>query len=101
MKNNLPHMKATCASCPFRKDAQESWLGEERATEISEATSFVCHKTIKGADKDRRQCAGHMILRGAKNEFVQTADALGIELELSGRGLVFDNENDFINHHKY
>jgi hypothetical protein len=42
-----------------------------------------------------------MILCGAKNEFVQTADAFGIELELSGRGLVFDDERDFINHHKY
>ena len=95
----LPNMKKPCAKCPFRKDTIEGWLGKKRMEEILSEKNFVCHKTAYGEDKDRRQCAGHMLLKGSENEFVQLAKRLKMDLQLSGRELVFESEKDCINHH--
>ena len=94
---NLPYMHTPCRDCPFRKDTLKGWLGERRMTEIVEASTFPCHKTIG----NRKQCAGHMLLKGAENEFVAMAGIMKIELDLKGRELVFDNEQECINHHKH
>ncbi len=60
---------------------------------ILQERSFVCHK------KTHLQCAGHMLIRGEQNDFVQMANRLKIPLELSGRELVFDTESECIAHH--
>lgn len=61
--------------------------------EILDQGSFVCHK------KTDKQCAGHMLLKGDKNQFVNMARRLGCDLELSGRELVFDTEQKCVDHH--
>lgn len=88
----LPNIKKPCRDCPFRKDSLEGWLGEARMRDILNQSSFVCHK------KTDRQCAGHMLLV-KHNAFVQVASRLGYTLELSGRELVFETEEDCIQHH--
>lgn len=94
MKPKLPYIKSPCKDCPFRKDSVQGWLGEKRMTEILESQSFVCHK------KTSSQCAGHMIIKKDDNGFVSLAKRCGIDLELKGQELVFDTEQDCINHHK-
>jgi hypothetical protein len=96
MNTSLPNVKKPCKDCPFRKDAIKGWLGEERMREILGADSFVCHKTLKTT---RLQCAGHMLIKGEGSAFVQLAGRLGIELQLSGREEVFEEEGQCIEHH--
>jgi len=89
-----PNVKKPCKDCPFRKDSSKGWLGEKRASEILRAGLFVCHK------KRKLQCAGHMLINGSKNDFVNIANRLNVSLTLSGRELVFDTQEDCIEHHK-
>ena len=101
----LPNVKSPCKDCPFRKDTKKGWLGEMRITEILNQDSFVCHKTVDylksiPKEKERLQCAGHMILKGNDNAFVRLAQGMGLDLELKGHELVFDNDKECINHHK-
>lgn len=91
----LPNMKKPCSNCPFRKDSLKAWLGKDRMSEIIEQPSFTCHKTNK-----EMQCAGHMILLEERNQFYRLANRMNISLNLTGKELVFDNEEDCINHHK-
>ncbi len=91
----LPNCKKPCKDCPFRKDTLKGWLGENRMTEILKSDSFVCHKNTS------LQCAGHMILRDTNNIFVKTANLMKINLNLSGKELVFNSVQNCINHHKY
>lgn len=58
-------------------------------------SNFVCHKNT------RLQCAGHMLVRGEGNDFVQIAGRLNVDLELKGKELVFESEADFIEHHSW
>jgi len=39
----------------------------ERAEEIANAESFICHKTAYGEESKKRQCAGHMIMTKGQN----------------------------------
>ena len=89
----LPNMNQPCKDCPFRKDTLVGWLGEGRVSDILNQRSFVCHK------KTDLQCAGHMLIKGSENDFVALAERMGSETGLSGRELVFDSEDDCINHH--
>ena len=98
MKHKLPNKISVCSSCPFRKDAMKGWLGKERIIEILNMASFVCHKTVEEG-KTRLQCAGHMLIKGEQNEFVQLANRLNMPLRLSGGNLVFATEKDCISHH--
>ena len=91
----LPCRKKPCLDCPFRKDILQGWLGETRMQEILSTPSFVCHK------RTDLQCAGHMILKGESNKFVALAKQMGINLELTGRELVFDDPQGCIAHHAY
>jgi len=61
---------------------------------ILDETSFVCHKDTT------KQCAGHMLIRGDKNEFITLSKSLNLPLNLSGEELVFDDEESCIEHHK-
>lgn len=88
-----PHMKRPCGDCPFRRDTPPGWLGEARAREILSVSSFVCHKD------HAMQCAGHMLLKGEHNAFVQIAQRLGIQLDLSGHEVVFEDASSWIAHH--
>ncbi len=91
---NFPHMKKPCKACPFRKDTTLHPLGKRMAVRICNATSFVCH------NKRTHQCAGHMLLRGSDNVYVNTAKKLDIDLSLSGRELVFNSMGECIKHHE-
>lgn len=93
MASKLPNAKKPCKGCPFRKDSSKGWLGKERMAEILEARSFVCHK------KTDLQCAGHMLIKGHENDFIQLASRLGIDTGLRGKELVFDNVSDCVAHH--
>jgi len=62
--------------------------------EILEQRSFVCHK------KQDLQCAGHMLINGNENDFVQLANRLDIELKLSGKELVFETPQECVSHHR-
>lgn len=97
--DKMPHMKSPCANCPFRKDSLRGWLGSKRIKLVLESKSFVCHKTTGRKKLERKQCAGHMLLKGEKNHYVLFSVLYEIDLELTGRHLVFDNEDDCIKHH--
>jgi hypothetical protein len=71
----------------------KGWLGAERMLEILNQDSFVCHK------KNHLQCAGHMLILGHHNSFVKLADRMNINLELSGRELIFDTVVECVKHH--
>lgn len=92
---NLPHKKAPCKDCPFKTTAVKGWLGKERMEEILSGSSFVCHKDTS------KQCAGHMLIKGESNEYVQLANRLGLDLEMVTReeGQVFESEQDCVDHH--
>ncbi len=96
---NLPHMKSPCSNCPFTVNCRPGWLGSARMEEILTEDSFVCHKTAQGKKSDRLQCAGHMIIKGNENAFVNLANRLGFELPLSGKERVFKSEDEAIKHH--
>lgn len=89
----LPNVKQPCTNCPFRKDSLKGWLGRDRMTEILDSNSFVCHKN------NNLQCAGHMLINGDNNDFVQIASRLKVETGLTGRILVFDSREECISHH--
>lgn len=97
--SKLPLMQSPCNNCPFRKDSLKGWLGSERMTEILESDSFVCHKTTKGTLKERKQCAGFMIIQKDRSTAVRIAKVLKIDLELRNQNLVFESKEDCINHH--
>ncbi len=101
MSSKLPYMNAPCADCPFRKDSLDGWLGEKRMTGILQSDSFVCHKTTHKEMDDRRQCAGHMIIKGDNNHFVRLANRLRIPLDLRGKDLIFESERDCIKRFGY
>lgn len=85
-----------CADCPFTiRDVKV--FSKERAMHVLSADSFVCHKTI-GKGQEKRQCAGHMIIKGNENSFVAVAEQLGIELELCTQSDAFSKE-EFINYY--
>jgi len=90
---NLPNMKRPCGNCPFRKDTLKGWLGKGRMTEILDSNTFTCHKKID------KQCAGHMLIKGQENEFVRLSDLMNLDTGLSGRELIFDTDQDCIDHH--
>ena len=91
--SSLPNVKKPCKDCPFRKDSLKGWLGRDRITEIINQGSFVCHK------KQHLQCAGHMIINGENNKFVNLANVMNINTNLSGKNLVFSSKTECINHH--
>jgi hypothetical protein len=90
----LPHMKSPCPDCPMAKDCLKGWLGSERMEEILTAGTFVCHK------RNDLQCAGHMLMRGEDNEFVELAGRFKMELPLTGQERVFDTMAECIKHHR-
>lgn len=93
--DKLPYVKAPCGNCPFRKDSRKGWLGEERAKEIAESDSFVCHKNTK------LQCAGHMVVCENNNEFVRMAEIFYKEKPpIKNKQVLLKKPIDFIKHHK-
>ena len=89
----LPHQRKPCNDCPFRMDCLKGWLN--RMPEILAGDSFVCHKNNK------LQCAGHMLIKGGANAFVQLAGRFGITLRLKGRELIFETEAECVEHHEH
>ena len=95
------YMQRPCNNCPFTRSCTPNWLGESRAKEILNHSSFVCHKTTDNKNVKPRQCAGHMIIKKRGNEFYALAKIMNLELFLSGESDIFDSHQDFINHHKH
>lgn len=95
----IPSMKKPCKDCPFRKDSLKGWLGKDRMTEFLDADSFICHKTANRTLYDRKQCAGHMLMKGHENAFVRHAARRNEDLGLKGAELVFDTKQACIDHH--
>jgi len=96
----LPFKKTPCNNCPFRKDCLKGWLGGERMEEILKEDSFICHKTAYGADKEKRQCAGHIHIKKESNVFYRVARAMGFDMSIGKTEKLFENEKDLIKHHK-
>lgn len=90
----IPCVKKPCKNCPFRKDAQKGWLGADRVRGLLEERSFLCHKNTE------LQCAGHMIMKKDENSIVATAKSFNMDIGLKGADLVFESENDCIEHHR-
>lgn len=93
MNYKMPHTKAPCGLCPFRKGTKIvlSRLYATKAQEILDVDNFVCHK------KPTLQCCGHLHLAD-KNEYRSIAKTLDIDLGLKTERL-FDTQKDFLNHH--
>lgn len=91
-------MKHPCSNCPWRKDSLQGWLGEGIEAHAQER-SFVCHKTARPG-KERKQCAGHMLLKKRENFYFKLAEDNNIDLELRGEELIFDSVEDAIIHHR-
>lgn len=96
-------MKSPCKDCPFRKDSLSGWLGKDRALEIAESESFICHKTLKyeeGSDQSgRKQCAGYMLIARFRSIFFRLLHIQGQSEEITGKELVFDSIEGFVSHH--
>ena len=92
----LPNMVKPCKDCPFRTDCSKGWLGKLRIEDILSQTSFTCHKTDR-----KQQCAGHMLIKGKYNRFVSLAKYMHIQIKLTGKELIFNNEQECIDHHKH
>lgn len=64
--------------------------------------SFACHITVSGKSSKRKQCAGHKLVKREGNAFYRFSVLIGLEeqLELSGKELIFEQEQDLVEHHK-
>lgn len=110
-------LKKTCKDCPFSKKSLQGWLGEQRARQITNdlrAKSFSCHKTVNYSSSKKREneafCAGAILVQ--ENMYKQGKTKIGDSLQLGERlGLykrsemrdhntVFNDFDEFINHHK-
>lgn len=57
-----------CADCPFLNVQDNNFsFPLERAKEIADADSFICHKTSNNPLKKRKQCAGHILMTKGQN----------------------------------
>ena len=92
-------MHTPCSQCPFRKDCLKGWLGASRMQEILTQDKFCCHKTTFGKEEDRKQCAGHMLLRGNANTFMRLGPLFIEGFSIRGQKLVFETEEACISHH--
>ena len=92
-RRTLPHMKRPCENCPFTTYSMEGWLGKARMEEILASPTFVCHK------RNDLQCAGHMIIKGDENDFVQLAGRLNMPLKLTRLEFVFETMQQCVEHH--
>lgn len=58
-------------------------------------------KPARGKDKDRRQCAGHMLMVKGQNTFYRMGKMFAQdEFKLSGEELVFSSKEEAIEHHE-
>ena len=102
--------------CPFRTDCLKGWLTESRADEIVNSImdmqqSFPCHETTDENDegtvietKKSQHCAGAMILLEKlerPNQMMRISERLGFydRHKLDMNSPVFDDGNEFIEHH--
>lgn len=95
----LPYQERPCSSCPFRKTSPSLHHLGDRMAQIIASSTHTCHKTQDVPGRPPLQCAGHMLLKGEQNLFVQFAQRLGFSLALTGRELVFKTPEDALIHH--
>lgn len=102
-------LRSPCGKCPFRKDALQGWLGEQRANQIArsiavEGKSFTCHKTL-GRDVEQH-CAGAATLLhkiDQPNTLMQISERLGHidwDTHLLNKELTVDSVKEFIDIHR-
>lgn len=89
-----------CPDCPFKKDTLKGWLGFNRADEIANCDSFICHKTGETGKGKRKQCAGFMILKQQESTFYRMLNHASRQYLLEEKDSIFPSKEDFINHHK-
>lgn len=114
-------MTKPCKNCPFRTDSLEGWLGNNRASEISnsltvEDKTFPCHKTVDYDSQDddeafsgvltneTQHCAGALIMlekMNKPNQMMRIAERLGLynRTKLKMDSPIFNNSKQFIIHH--
>lgn len=57
-----------CANCPFLNVEDNHFsFPLERAKEIADTDSFICHKTTSKPLPKRKQCAGHILMTKGQN----------------------------------
>lgn len=77
------YRKKPCKKCPFLRENVSSYsFPKARKKEILDSDSFICHETL---NKEKKQCSGHMIIKGSDNIFMQTSRIFNIELKLKNR----------------
>jgi len=108
-------LTSPCGSCPFRINSKAGWLGEERAADIIGSLfgggEFSCHKLNDSdgeggrVEGDKSQfCAGALILLEKleqPNQMMRICHRLGLydRRKLAMDAPVFDDDQDFIEHH--
>jgi hypothetical protein len=90
------YCKKPCATCIFRKE-NDAVILHQIAVDISNNNTHTCHNTH---GKKRKQCAGHMLVAGNENLFVRCAIAFKDPVQVTGKELVFEDMDEFVNHHK-
>lgn len=115
----LFNLKKSCPNCPFRKDSPLGWLGKHRAKEISETIvsgkgTFSCHKTtgvelgkVCVPQEKQSQCFGALQMLRNMNRletgfiFQMAERLLGAKFEhiKHDNSIIFDNSEQFIEHH--
>lgn len=102
-------LRSPCGNCPFRKDALQGWLGEQRANQIArsitvEGKSFTCHKTY--SHSVQQACAGATTLLHKTNQpntLMQITERLGRinwDTHLINKELTVDSVKEFIDIHR-
>ena len=86
---NLPYMVRACGICPFRKGAAK----DKKHLDLIKEDGFICLKNSE------RECCAHMNLVPG-NRMKVYADGMHHETVIVDRSLLFDNLEQFINHHK-
>lgn len=119
------NLTAPCGDCPFRNDGKGIKLNNERAQEILEAITdqqktFSCHKTVDydAMDEDEEydgdyhvpgydeeHCGGALIFLEhieRPNQMMRIMERLRFydRTKLHMDSAVFDDEDDFIDHHQ-
>ena len=118
-------LKKPCSNCPFRKDSLKGWLGEARATQIAKDVilgdqTFACHKTVnyeawqeqqEEDEEDYRFVGGEQFCAGALALEMKCNNGGNFAIRLARMGkmfdyhqlkaidLVFENTEQFIEHH--
>lgn len=75
---NMPVMKTSCATCPFRDDSPYRFLKEDLTKSALTEASRICHSTGSNNGINRRTGKRSMICRGARDVQLRLMAGLGV-----------------------